>query len=165
MLNDHLILLRPSPAHQANFESGEFSDMAIIEHQALLMRAGSVVCDAIYSGEMAALLTAVVQTGYQALAAAIASRQAVPETVAGQARTYQMLAIIQRLSEKIHACSSGQISDYLALYHYCSALTTGFLNADFNKAFRNYHQWLMESENEGDGELEQLPNLSDCLYE
>ncbi len=170
MIFEHLILL---DQHQPNSNTPEnngagLTERDIIYYQSLLMAAGGITFKAINSGEITDILAALVHTAYTAVEALNRFKLDLPEHSPAIYQIYQMLPMMQVLSEKIHHCSSGKIDNYLDLYNCCSALATNFLNADFDKAFFVYHQWRQTCENIAtqticDAKI--FPDLTDCLYE
>ena len=148
------------------------SDMEIILAQALLMDAGSATFKAIKSGEIADILAGLVGLAYTALQALAMQGKDIVENQGEGYQEYQMLAIMRLLSDKIHRCSSGQAERYAELYYLCANLASGFLNADFDKAFQVYHEWRKVCQGPSD-EADKIlktnntksPDLTDCLYE
>jgi hypothetical protein len=161
-MNPHLALLK-------TISTGPFSqakslfDMDIILSQALLMDAGSATFKAMKSGEISEILTGLVALAYNALLPLAGQDQGLIEQTASH-QTYHLLAIMRLLSEEISQCSSGKAEDYSRLYHSCSHLATDFLNADFDKAFRAYHEWRETNKSANTINLKTL-DLKDCLYE
>lgn len=145
------------------------SDMDIILSQALLMDAGCVAFKAIKSGEIADILAGLVALAYRALQALAMQDHDIVENQGEGYQQYQMLTIMRQLSDKIHQCSSGEAKQYCELYHLCANLASGFLNADFDKAFQVYHEWLGAYQGFGDKAKKQnilkTLDLTDCLYE
>lgn len=165
----HLALVKTAKNHPKVTE-GEIpcvSDMDIILSQALLMDAGSLTFKAIKSGEMADILAGVVILAYNALQALVMRNDDIVENPGQNQKEFKMIAIMRLLSEKVHHCSSGSAAAYSGLYYLCSHLATDFLNADFDKAFHVYHDWLTafgHSSSET-GNKPKCPDLTDCLYE
>ncbi len=145
------------------------SDMDIILSQALLMDAGSATFKAIKSGEIADILAGVVALAYNALQALAMQDRDILEREGESHQVYQMLAIMRQLSDQINCCSSGEAKHYSGLYHLSANLASGFLNADFNKAFQAYHEWREVCQDSGGKANKQnIPktlDLTDCLYE
>jgi hypothetical protein len=148
------------------------SDMDIILSQALLMDAGSMTFKAIKSGEIVDILAGLVALAYASLQALAMQDKDIVEHQGATYQAYQMLAIMRLLSDKIQNCSSGQAKHYSELYHLCTHLAAGFLNADFDKAFRVYHEWrkVRADSNEETAKIlsphkTKRPDLTDCLYE
>jgi hypothetical protein len=148
------------------------SDMDIILSQALLMDAGSITFKAIKSGEIADILAGLVALAYTALQALAMQDKDIVGNQGEGYQQYQMLAIMRLLSDKIHLCSSGQAKHYSELYHLCANLVSGFLNADFDKAFQVYHEWRKVCQGSGVGTNKihdlhktKIPDLTDCLFE
>ena len=136
------------------------------------MDAGSATFKAIKSGEIADFLAGLVALAYTSLQALAAQDVNLVENQGETYQVYQLLPIMRLLSGNIQHCSSGQAAHYSGLYHLCVHLASGFLNADFDKAFRIYHKWRKTSADEGEGTTEMLgvfktksPDLIDCLYE
>ncbi|WP_411726949.1 hypothetical protein [Methyloglobulus sp.] len=173
-MHHHLELVKTMQPHP-KFKEGEIphiSDMDIIFSQALLMDAGSVTFKAIKSGEIAEILAGLVALAYTAIQALAMQDKDIAENQGEGHQAYQMLAIMRLLSEKVYHCSSGQGEHYSGLYHLCASLSSGFLNADFNKAFQVYHEWrevCQDSNDEAnkmhDPHKIRLPDMADCLYE
>lgn len=171
-MHNHLALVKTihcTPKFER--EVPHLSEMDIIFYQALLMDAGSITFKAIKAGEISAILAGLVGLAYTALQA-LAMQDKDIETTDEHHQDYQMLAIMRLLSEKIHHCSSGKAKDYSELYHLCASLTSGFINADFDKAFRVYHDWYKAYQDANPGadirpdlHKTQCPDLTDCLFE
>jgi hypothetical protein len=174
IMNRHLALILKANQRSPELAHDEVpcvSDMDIIFPQALLMDAGSATFKAIKSGDIVGILVGLVALAYTALSVLAYQEQELVDQKIG-VQEYQMLAIMRLLSGKIHQCSSGEAMHYSELYHACVSLVTGFLNADFDKAFLAYHNWYETSRDSGDApgslrDLHQrkLPDLEDCLYE
>ena len=173
-MNNHLALLKtiqPSP----KIIEGEIpciSDMDIIFSQALLMDAGSITFKAIKSGEIADILAGLIALAYAALQALARQDKDIVENQGEGHQEYQILAIMRQLSDQISHCSSGEAKRYSELYHLCASLASGFLNADFDKAFQVYHEWQIacrsscnETDKTHDLHKTKLPDMTDCLYE
>jgi hypothetical protein len=148
------------------------SDMDVILSQALLMDAGSATFKAIKSGEIEDILVGLVALSYTALQALAMQDRDIIEREGESHQAYQMLAITRQLSDQINCCSSGEAKHYSALYHLCASLVSGFLNADFDKAFLTYHAWhkacqdsSYEADKTHDPHNIKCPDLTDCLYE
>lgn len=173
-MHHHLALVK-AIRHHPKFTEGEtpcVSDMDIILSQALLMDAGSVTFKAIKSGEIAEILAGLVALAYTALQALAMQDKDIVENQGEDHQVYQMLAIMRLLSDKIHHCSSGAAKHYSGLYHLCTSLSSGFLNADFDKAFLVYHEWHKTccdysyvTHKIHDPHTTRLPDMTDCLYE
>lgn len=173
-MNQHLTLIKtahPTPK-VAEEETMPVSEMEIILTQALLMDAGSVTFKAIKSGEIADILAGLVALAYTSLQACAMQDEDVVENQGAACQTYQLLEIMRLLSDKIQNCSSGQAKHYSELYHLCTHLASGFLNADFDKAFRLYHDWCKaradsseETTTMSSPQRTKSPDLTDCLYE
>lgn len=168
---DHLQLVNSRKQLTSAAPSG-LSEMALIDLQALLMQAGSATFRAIKSGEIADILTGLVSMAYTSLEALSALGKERIEGKREASGAYQMPAIMRLLSEKIGRCASGEASSYCELYHLCEDLSSGFLNADFDKAVRAYHEWRKANPDLTDicfktetGCLINAPDLTDCLYE
>ncbi|MEQ1559455.1 MAG: hypothetical protein ABL933_11035 [Methyloglobulus sp.] len=173
-MHQHLTLIKTVQPRQkvVEGETMPVSEMKIILTQALLMDAGSAIFKAIKSGEIADILAGLVALAYTSLQALAMQDEDIVEHQGTTCQTYQLLAIMRLLSDKIQNCSSGQAKHYSELYHLCTQLASGFLNADFDKAFRVYHDWCkarVDSSEETATMLNpqktKLPDLTDCLYE
>lgn len=173
-MHQHLTLIKTVQPRQkvVEGETMPVSEMEIILTQALLMDAGSATFKAIKSGEIADILAGLVALAYTSLQALAMQDEDIVEHQGAACQTYQLLAIMRLLSDKIQNCSSGQAKYYSELYHLCTHLASGFLNADFDKAFLAYHDWCearVDSSEETTKMLNpqktKLPDLTDCLYE
>jgi hypothetical protein len=173
-MHNHLALIKTMQPNQkvSEGETLHVSDMDIILSQALLMDAGSLTFKAIKSGEIADILAGLVSLAYTALQTLAIQDKDIVENQGEGYQQYQMLAIMRLLSDKIHLCSSGQVGHYSDVYHLCANLATGFLNADFNKAFQIYHEWSeacqgcgIETNKSHDPHQIKPPDLTDCLFE
>jgi hypothetical protein len=147
--------------------------MGIIYSQALLMDAGSLSFKAIKAGDIEEILAGLVILAYTALETLTLLGCDIADYAGENRQSYQMLAIMRLLSDKINDCSSGEARYYSTLYHVCSHLATDFLNADFDKAFRVYHEWrtaIIDATDEKNfnrqiSNKSKFPDLTDCLYE
>lgn len=162
-MNKHLKLVREF--HDAcSFPQAEqgvnrhLSDMDIVEHQALLMEAGSAVLKAIKTGEMVGILAGLVNLAYDALRAIARRGDDVTDHPVTWRHDGFILSIMRILSDKINQCTSGSSDDYSEVYGLCAHLTRSFINADFDKAFQMIHDSKMSHQ-------AKAPDLSDCLYE
>ncbi len=167
-MNPHLALIKTTePGFKCtDIEVSGISDMNLIFSQALLMDAGSLIFKAIKSGELADILAGMVALAYAALQALSFQDHDVEDNFGERRQEYQLLAIMRLLSEKIHHCSSGTAKNYSELYHLCEQLSSGFLNADFDKAFNAYHGWYKDNESHiRNPAKSNLPDLTDCFYE
>ena len=162
-MNQHLALIKTNQAEHRLMPC--LSDMDIIFSQALLMDAGSISFKAIKAGEIADILAGLVALAYTALETLSMLDSNAVEPAIESRPTYQMLAIMQLLSDKINACSSGKAEHYSALYHLCSHLATDFLNADFDKASKAYHAWHKLHQLDKTNNLKNCLEMTDCLYE
>jgi hypothetical protein len=169
----HLSLINESCIHSdhSKEKTAEFDHIALILTQGLLMDAGSLAFKAMKSGDIATILCGFTKLGYTALEAL--SQQGIKE-VEPKTENYQafdLLAITQLISEKIYHCSFGENRHYCELYYLCEDLARGFLNADFDKAFKCYHQWHINNRNKTNNVVNksfqpsEQPDLADCLYE
>lgn len=162
-MNKHLKLVRefhsscsiPQAEHGAN---ERLSDMDIVMRQALLMDGGSAVLKAIKAGEMVTILAELVDLAYCALTGIAMQGDDVSDCPITWQHDGFILSIIRILCDRINKCSSGATDDYSAVYCLCSHLSTGFINADFDKAFQMIHDGKMAKE-------DKLPDLSGCLFE
>jgi hypothetical protein len=173
-MHQHLMLIKTVQTRSkvAEEENIPVSEMEIILTQALLMGAGSAIFKAIKSGEIADILAGLVALAYTALQALAMQDEDIVEHQGATCQTYQLLTIMRLLSDKIQNCSSGQAKHYSELYHLCTQLASGFLNADFDKAFRVYHDWFKaradfseETTIMSSPQKIKPPDLTDCLYE
>lgn len=147
-MNSHLQLVRDFHQHfgiaQADSHSSTaLSDMDIVMRQALLLACARETFEAITEGDSVQLLAGIVDLAYNALAA-IACRG--DDVVAASGRWRQdgsVLSLVKALSDKVNACTSGETVDYSALYCLCQQVSQGFINADFDGAFRAVHQAIM----------------------
>ena len=173
-MTNHLELVKSlkNIASVTTTPKSQLNEMEIIGLQALLMQSGSATFRAINSGEIANILTGLVSMAYTAMEALSAMGKKKIEGNREATQAYQMPAIMRLLSEKIDQCASGDASSYCELYHLCEDFSSGFLNADFDKAFRCYHEWRKANPELTDicfktetGCLINAPDLTDCLYE
>lgn len=173
-MNTHLALVKSLQANRATSkeQSANISDMDIIFSQALLFEAGGKTLKAFKSGVIGDILAGLVALSYAALEAlSLQSGEIELGSFKGKPQ-YHLLAIMRLLSQSITDCASGRAEHYAMLYQICSHLATDFLNADFDKAFKVYHEWLKADQIFG-GASDILPNLisanvpdlTDCLYE
>jgi hypothetical protein len=164
-MHKHLALVKTLQTGQEAY-NGQFPDIEIILTQAILMEAGSATFKAFKSAEMADFLAGLVSLAYTSLQVFALHNQEIIENTGAGYQIYQKLAIMQLLSEKIHQCSSGEAAHYAELYYCCANLASGYLNANFDKAFQAYHEWRKTYLNSATGLVKpQLPELTDCLYE
>lgn len=177
-MNKHLQLVRN---FRKNFSlpealpgsSGQLSDMTIVLRQAWLMEAGKQVLLAIKQGDMGVILARLTGLAYLALNAIAIQRGDVEIQPVNWRHDGSVLSLVRLISDRINACSSGQSRDYSALYCACAQLIGGFLNADFDKAFNEFHQYELktgigpglDAENRSEVDWNKTPDLSDCLYE
>lgn len=181
-MNEHLKLVREFhdalSFPQAEPEIGlRLSDMEIIRYQSLLMEAGSEVLKAIKAGEMAEILIGLVDLAYVALAAIAAQGGDVTDKPVSWQHDGFVLSVMKAISDKINRCASGAADEYSEVYCLCIHLARGFVNADFNKAFKMLHAHHLsrikkgsqsiyrDAENIRRVKLENGPDLSECLYE
>ncbi|MGZ4953934.1 MAG: nucleoside triphosphate pyrophosphohydrolase family protein [Methylobacter sp.] len=162
-MNKHLKLVRefhdafsfPQAKHGVN---ERLSDMDIVMNQALLMDKGSSVFKAIKAGDMVEILAGLINLAYSALSGvAMQGDDATDHPVTWRHDGF-ILSIIRILSDRINNCTSGNSDDYSALYCLCAHLTSGFTNADFNKAFQIIHDGKISKE-------AKTSDLSDCFFE
>lgn len=163
-MNPHLSLIKASPTHPQSTQAEGLSDIDIILSQALLMEAGSASFKAMKSGEIVEILAGLVALAYYALLALAGQDKNLIDQPASH-QTYHLLAIMRLLSEEIYQCSSGKAEAYSRLYQSCSHLTTDFLNADFDKSFRTYHEWKKTNNPTNPQDSPKTIDLTDCLYE
>lgn len=179
-MNPHLQLVREFH-DRFGIEQPEYPDTAhlstmdIVMRQALLMECGSEAFKAITSGDLAKILAGLVDLAYNALAAIACRGDDVIATSVNWRQDGSVLSVVKVLSDKINSCTSGDGIHYSALYNICEQLARGFVNADFDQAFRMVHANLMSKAVGGGAQnyeqriaLESLPvapDLSQALYE
>ncbi len=180
-MNEHLQLVRAFHAAlslpHTEGTKGHLSDMDITHYQALLMEAGSEVFKAIKAGEMAEILLGLTELAYVALAAiAMQGGDVVDKPVSWKQDGF-VLSAMQSVSSKINQCASGSADHYSDVYCLCIHLARGFVNADFDKAFRMVHDHALarlktsgesmysDSDRMRTLKLQKAPDLSECLYE
>lgn len=173
-MNKHLQLVGE---FRENFDfppgEGRLSDMAIVLRQAWLMDGGKQVLLAIGQGDMNVILARLTGLAYLALSAIAAQGGEVDVQPVVWRHDGSVLSLMRLITDRINASSSGLPKDYSALYCACAQLTGSFLNADFDKSFRAFHQHQLETgtakgqgaENRSEVDWSMLPDLSDCLYE
>lgn len=160
---------------QANHEDyTHLPDMDIVMRQALLLECGSQTCQALAGGDISKVLAGLIDLAYNALAAIACQGGDVQKASVSWRQDGSILSILRVLSEKIHACSSGEIQHYSALYALCEQLTRSFINADFDLAIRLLHQHCMAQalthpaenyQQRFEQETLTVPDLSAALYE
>lgn len=181
-MNEHLKLVREFhdlllfPQAKSGAES-RLSDMEIISYQALLMEAGSDVLKAIKAGDMPEILSELVNLAYVALAATAMQAEEVIDKPVLWHQDWSLLSVAKGVSDKISYCTSGCTDHYLEVYCLCAHLVRGFVNADFDKAFRMIHDnnisrvkvsgesLYVDANNIRKLKLQNKPDLCDCLYE
>lgn len=156
-------------------DTAHLSDMDIVMRQTLLMQAGQDSLHAIVVSDMAKLLGGLVDLAYNALAAIACRGDELQKMNVTWRRDGSVLSVAQALSQRIHDCCSGETRDYSALYCLCQQLAIGFVNADFDGAFRAVHDDIMQSHPAPVGNdyahrlaretLPKAPDLTDKLYE
>lgn len=156
-------------------ETANLSTMDIVMRQALLMDCASEACKAITSGDLAKILAGLVDLAYNALAAIACQGGDVVNTSVNWRQDGSVLSVVKALSDRVNQCTSGEGVHYSALYNLCVQLARGFVNADFDKAFRLVHGNLMAKASGGVSRnyeqriehetLPLAPDLSDALYE
>ncbi|QFY44255.1 hypothetical protein F6R98_17775 [Candidatus Methylospira mobilis] len=125
-------------------QTAHLADMDIIMHQSLLMGGGCETFKAIVAGDATKNLAGLVNLAYHALAAIACRGDDLAAASVVWRHEGSVLSVMRELSGKIDDCSSGESIHYSALYHLCDSVVCGFLNADFDRAFRIVHQSLME---------------------
>ncbi|QWF71321.1 hypothetical protein KEF85_02170 [Methylomonas paludis] len=149
---------------QAEFsESVHLADMDVVRRQALLLACGSETCNAIAEGDLLKILAGLIDLAYNAVAAIACRGDDIASVSANWRQDGSVLTVVRQLSDKINACTSGETVHYSGLYALCEQLTRGFVNADFDQAFRLVHQHLI-GQTSGSGSAH-LPDLSVALYE
>lgn len=156
-------------------ETTHLSTMDIVMRQALLMDCTSETCKAITAGDLAKILAGLVDLAYNALAAIACRGDDVVNASVTWRQDGSVLSVVKALSDKVNQCTSGETVHYSALYHLCLQLSRGFVNADFDQAFRMVHANLMGRARTGTAKnyeqrieretLPQSPDLSEALYE
>ena len=156
-------------------DSKALSTMDIVMRQALLMECGSETFKAITSGDLVKILAGLVDLAYNALAAIACRGDDVIATSAAWRQDGSVLSVVKVLSDRINQCTSGEAIHYSALYNICEQLARGFVNADFDEAFRMVHNNLLGRAGGVAGQdyehrieretLPTPPDLSDALYE
>jgi hypothetical protein len=180
VMNKHLQLVREFH-DQFGIDQPEYPDtvhlssMDIVMRQALLMDCGSETLKAVTAGDLVKILAGLVDLAYNALAAIACRGDDVIATSVVWRQDGSVLSVMRVLSDKIDSCSSGESIHYSALYNICEQLARGFINADFDKAFRSVHENLMARAPRGGSDnyqqrieretLPVAPDLSDALYE
>jgi hypothetical protein len=179
-MNKHLELVREfhekfGIAQPAFPETVHLSDMDVAMRQALLMDCGSETFKAMAVGELEKILAGLVDLAYNALAAIACKGDDVVVTSIAWRQDGSVLSVVRALSDRINSCTSGETMHYSALYGLCEQLARGFINADFDKAFRMVHGNLMAQTGKGGSQnyelrieretLPEAPDLSDALYE
>jgi len=179
-MNPHLQLVRDFH-DRFGIEQPEYPDtthlstMDIVMRQALLMDCASETCKAITSGDLARILAGLVDLAYNALAAVACRGEDVVNTSVTWRQDGSVLSVVKALSDRVNQCTSGETVHYSALYHVCLQLARGFVNADFDAAFRMVHANLMSKASSNvaksyDQRIERetlphAPDLSQALYE
>ena len=156
-------------------DTQHLSTMDIVMRQALLMECGSDTFKAITSGDLEKILAGLVDLAYNALAAIACRGDDVIATSAAWRQDGSVLSVVKVLAERINQCTSGESIHYSALYNICEQLVRGFVNADFDRAFRMVHANLMAKASSGSSQnyeqrlehetLPAAPDLSSALYE
>ena len=179
-MNPHLQLVREfhdrfGIAQPEYPDTAHLSTMDIVMRQALLMDCASETCKALTSGDLAKILAGLVDLAYNALAAIACQGGDVVATSAAWRQDGSVLSVVKALSDRVNQCTSGESVHYSALYNLCLQLARGFVNADFDKAFRLVHDNLMGKAGGGSAQnyeqriaretLPTAPDLSDALYE
>jgi hypothetical protein len=149
-MNTHLQLVREFHQQfgiaQADAQSSQaLSDMDIVMRQALLLACTRETFEAIAEGDMPQLLAGIIDLAYNALAAIACRGDNVMAGTGSWRQDGSVLSLVKALSDKVNACTSGETVDYSALYRLCQQITQGFINADFDGAFRQVHASLMAS--------------------
>lgn len=179
-MNKHLELVREfhekfGIAQPQYPDTKHLSDMDVVMRQALLFDCGSETFKAVAEGDLAKILAGLVDLAYNAMAAIACRGDDVVATSVTWRQDGSVLSVVKALSDKINGCTSGDTVNYSALYGLCEHLARGFLNADFDKAFRMVHNNLMAQAGKGGTQnydqrieretLPDAPDLSDALYE
>jgi hypothetical protein len=156
-------------------DTQHLSTMDIVMRQALLMECGSETFKAITTGDLLKILAGLVDLAYNALAAIACRGDDVIATSAVWRQDGSVLSVVKVLSERINQCTSGESIHYSGLYNICEQLVRGFVNADFDQAFRMVHANLIGKATTGATQnyeqriehetLPTAPDLSEALYE
>lgn len=109
-------------------------DKDIINYQAMLMETGSELLKAMRVGEMPEMLLGLVELAYVALAAIAKQNGELAARPAAFNSEWTLLSVVNVVSDKINACSAGQVEAYSGVYFLCVDLATAFVNADFNNS-------------------------------
>jgi hypothetical protein len=170
-------LFAQTKANHFNSSETEWRDIDIIQIQQQLMISGSNILAAFCAGAMPDLLLSFMITAYISLFAYALSAEGVPNTVMAEHQDWSVLSVVKSVSERINRCCSGKAAEYVDLYTHCFQIVRGFINADFDKAFKIIHLQLLENIKHHPTLLkektnlysllmsEKAPDLSDCLYE
>ena len=86
------------------------SDMDIIIRQSILMEEGSVLFKALKHGDMAEILAALVNLGYEALGSIAMQQADVTEEAVSWCHDGYVTSIMRLVSGKINCCSSGDMT-------------------------------------------------------
>ncbi len=140
-MHKHLQLVRDfhlqfGVAQADHLEFSHLPEMDVVMRQALLAECGAETFKALAVSDLEKVLAGLVDLAFNALAA-IASQGG--DMVAGGANWRQdgsILSVVRVLSNRIDQCVSGECVHYSALYNVCEQLARGFVNADFDQAFR-----------------------------
>ncbi len=152
---------------QIDDDKNVLSDMDIIQFQALLMDNGADLFRAFKNGEMALVLSGLVNLAYSSLIAARLGglKDDLSAVTVDWRYDGLMISIMRSLCHHIDACTSGKTHDYTTLFVLCKRLVIDFLNADFEKAFQHVHETHMQDRHIPISQSINIPDLSDCLFE
>lgn len=169
-MNKHLKLVREFHdkygIDQAEYlENTHLSDMDIVLRQALLLDCASETFKAIGEGDLAKILGGLIDLAYNALAAIACRGDDVAAVTVTWRQDGTVLSVMKALSDRINNCTSGETVHYSALYAICEHLARGFINADFDKAFRILHRHLLSQTSSDAARMAHAPDLSEALYE
>ncbi len=181
-MNEHLKLVRGLHEAMSCPQAGQgantpLSDMDIVKYQALLMEAGSTALYAIKVTEVADILLGLTGLAYTATAAIAKQGGDIADKPVVWRHDGSVLSVMKIISDKINQCAEGGGDNYSGLYCLCFHLARGFVNADFDKAFRMLHNSHVSRlkecgesfydtvDNAYKAKRKNLPDLSECLFE
>jgi len=167
IMKTHLALVQQTQnvSSAADTNTDQLTDKEAMFYQEVLMEAGSATIKALRLGDTTKMLAGLVSLTYTALQAFATRNHAPIENVGEGYQIYQKLIIMQLLSAKLHNCSSGQLTSYAELYYVCANLASGYLNANFDKAFIAYHEWQQVCQVSKEDCISKRPDLAECLFE
>lgn len=181
-MNEHLKLVRELHVAMSHPQAEQgtntrLSDMDVIKYQALLMEAGGTLLYALKVTEIVDILLGLVNLAYAASAAIAKQGGDIAYKPASLRHDGSVLSIMKIISDQINQCAEGGSDKYSGLYWLGIDLARGFVNADFDKAFRIVHNaHISRLKESGIGiydaadsiyklKLKGSPDLSGCLFE